>query len=103
MGDFESQTVVEKTGEGRYRAVLHPDWAIWGPNGGYIAAIALRAAGAESRFRRPASFLCQYLSVADLAEEGLIGADMRVWSREGKLLASGSSHLYSRPRPEHYR
>ena len=39
----------------------------------------------------------------DLAEEGLIGAEMRVWSGEGKLLASGSSHLSSRPRPERYR
>jgi len=62
MGDLEHQTAIEKIAEGRYRAVLHPDWAIWGPNGGYIAAIALRAAGAESRFVRPASFLCQYLS-----------------------------------------
>ena len=29
--------------------------------GGYVAAIALRAAAAESRFDRPATFYCQYL------------------------------------------
>jgi acyl-CoA thioesterase len=68
MGDLERQAAVEKIAEGRYRAVLDPDWAIWGPNGGYVSAIALRAAGAESHFARPASFLCQYLSVAEFAE-----------------------------------
>lgn len=71
MGDLESQTAVEKIEEGCYRAVLDPDWAIWGPNGGYVSAIALRAAGAESHFRRPASYLCQFLSVADFAEVDL--------------------------------
>jgi acyl-CoA thioesterase II len=68
MGDLELQTAVEKVGEGCYRAHLDRDWAIWGPNGGYLASIALRAAGAESRFRRPASFLCQFLSVASFEE-----------------------------------
>ncbi len=33
--------------------------------GGYVAAVALRAAGAASPFSRPASFFCHYLSVAD--------------------------------------
>ena len=35
-------------GEGRHTAMVHGDWEIWGPCGGYVAAIALRAAGAES-------------------------------------------------------
>ncbi len=51
-------------GEGRYTADVHQDWEIWGPCGGYVAAIALRAAGAESGLTRPASFFCHYLSVA---------------------------------------
>ena len=49
MGDFEHDTRVESLGEGRYRAELNPDWMIWSPNGGYVASIALRAAGAEAR------------------------------------------------------
>jgi acyl-CoA thioesterase-2 len=88
MGDFESQTVVEKIGEGRYRAVLEPDWAIWGPNGGYIATIALRAAGAESHFVRPASFLCQYLSVAEFAEVELRVETLRAGRRTQALRVS---------------
>ncbi len=63
MGDFELDTRLE--GErGRYRAVLSRDWEIWGPNGGYVAAIALRAAGREARVSRPASFAAHFLGVA---------------------------------------
>ena len=40
---------------------------MWGPNGGYVAAIALRAALAESRLPRPASFHCQFLAVGEFA------------------------------------
>ena len=64
MGDLAVDTAVTRTGEGRYTASLSADWEIWGPMGGYIASVALRAAGAESPFARPASFFCQYLGVA---------------------------------------
>jgi acyl-CoA thioesterase len=64
MDDFVEQTALEEIGERRYRAVLDSDWMTWGPLGGYVAAIALRAAGAATSFDRPASFACQYLSVA---------------------------------------
>lgn len=64
MGDFIEETEVEALGDGRYRAVLDSSWMTWGPMGGYVAAIALRAAGAATGFSRPASFVCQYLSVA---------------------------------------
>jgi acyl-CoA thioesterase-2 len=72
LGDFENDTRVEPVicadgsgrdpGSGRYTATLVDDWAIWGPNGGYIASVALRAAGAESVFPRPATFKCQFLA-----------------------------------------
>jgi acyl-CoA thioesterase len=64
MGDIAEQTAVVPAGEGRYTADVHQDWEIWGPCGGYVAAIALRAAGAESGLTRPASVFCHYLSVA---------------------------------------
>ena len=53
------------------------DWEIWGPCGGYVAAIALRAAGAESPFARPASFFCHYLSVAAFAPVDLVVTPLR--------------------------
>jgi acyl-CoA thioesterase II len=63
MGDLAVDTEVQG-GDGRYTATLSQEWEIWGPMGGYVASIALRAAGAESRFARPASFSCHYLGVA---------------------------------------
>jgi acyl-CoA thioesterase len=67
VGDVDEQTAPEQVGDGLYRAMVHDDWEIWGPCGGYVAAIALRAAGAQSPFARPASFFCHYLSVAAFA------------------------------------
>lgn len=64
MGDLAHDTAVEQVGDGRYRATLSPEWEIWGPMGGYVASVALRAAGAASPFARPASFFCHYLNVA---------------------------------------
>ena len=50
MGDLAADTAVTEVGEGRYTARLSRDWEIWGPMGGYVAATALRAAGAASPF-----------------------------------------------------
>jgi acyl-CoA thioesterase II len=59
--DLEHATRVE-TNDGAYLARLSEDWEIWGPNGGYLAAIALRAAGLAAQIQRPASFYCHFLS-----------------------------------------
>src|SRR6266446_317541 len=69
MADFLHDTRIETiAGEpDRYRAELSPKWAVWGPNGGYLAAIALRAAMARSRAARPASFHCHFLAVGEFA------------------------------------
>jgi acyl-CoA thioesterase II len=48
--------------DGCYRACLSQEWEIWGPNGGYLAAIALRAAGMDAQIKRPRSFYCHFLS-----------------------------------------
>jgi len=64
MGDLAADTAIEGH-DGRYTATLSRDWEIWGPNGGYVAAIALRAAGAHSRFDRPASLVGHFLGVGD--------------------------------------
>ena len=51
MGDLEHDTRLSGA-DGRYTATISEDWRIWGPNGGYMAAVALRAAGMEAAIRR---------------------------------------------------
>jgi acyl-CoA thioesterase II len=60
--DLEQATRVEATHGGHVVARLSEAWEIWGPNGGYLAAIALRAAGTAAQIRKPASFYCHFLS-----------------------------------------
>ena len=64
MGDFGEDTAITGS-DGQYRAHISQDWEIWGPMGGYVAAIALRAGAAEvpAPFE-PASFTCQFISIA---------------------------------------
>jgi acyl-CoA thioesterase len=62
MGDLEHDTRLEGA-DGHYRTTLSRDWEIWGPNGGYMAVVALRAAGAEAAIPRPASFAAHLLAV----------------------------------------
>jgi len=47
---------------GHFSTRLDEAWEIWGPSGGYLAAIALRAAGLCAEIARPASFYCHFLS-----------------------------------------
>ncbi|MEE9606759.1 MAG: thioesterase family protein [Myxococcota bacterium] len=87
MGDFEVDTRVEG-GDGRYGATLHGDWEIWGPNGGYLAAIALRAAGREARIARPAAFAGHFLTVARFAPVDLEVTALRRGRRSESLRVS---------------
>jgi acyl-CoA thioesterase len=53
----------ELDGDGEsFSTVLSEAWEIWGPNGGYLAALALRAAGLRAEISQPASIYCQFLS-----------------------------------------
>src|SRR5437016_8598459 len=63
MGDLAEDTAVHGA-DGRFVADLSPEWEIWGPSGGYVASVAVRAAAAHAGFERPASFSCHFLSVA---------------------------------------
>ena len=69
MGDFAIDTAVRaKPGSpGRYTADVSRDWEIRGPNGGFLAALALRAAGAEAKIARPVSFNVHFLRAAQFA------------------------------------
>jgi acyl-CoA thioesterase-2 len=77
MGDLGLDTAVTPLGDGRYSAKLSEDWAIWGPNGGYVASVALRTAGAATGRARPASILAHFLSVAAFDEVELTVAELR--------------------------
>ena len=68
MGALADDTAIRDEG-GRLAATLSRDWEIWGPNGGYVSAIALRAAGKIAPpDQRPATFSGQYLSVGQFAD-----------------------------------
>jgi len=67
MGDLNLDTTPTGAG-GRYTIHISEDWRIWGPNGGYLAAVALRAAGLEAKIKRPASIACHFLGVARFEE-----------------------------------
>jgi len=66
MGDLDLDTRVEGS-DGDYKAELSAEWEIWGPNGGYLAAVAMRAAASEARIPRPVAFSCHFLGVARFA------------------------------------
>jgi hypothetical protein len=63
--DLAADTAVT-SGVGGYTATIVKGWDIWGPQGGYVAGIALRAAGAAASFPRPVSFACQFLRPAQV-------------------------------------
>jgi len=90
VGDFEVETRLERLGEGRYRAHLSRDWNIWGPNGGYLAAIALRAAGREAAIARPVAFAGHFLRVADFEAVELEVTALRRGRRSESLRVSMS-------------
>jgi acyl-CoA thioesterase II len=87
VGDLAKDTSVEGA-EGRYHARLSDDWAIWGPNGGYVASVALRAAGAHSRFERPASIVGHYLGVATFDDVDIDVTTLRAAKRAESMRVS---------------
>jgi acyl-CoA thioesterase II len=88
MADLEVDTRLEEVGEGAFRATLSNDWEIWGPNGGYVAAIALRAAGQVAKVPRPASFAGHFLSVGRFAEVEVNVRKVKVGRRAESLAVS---------------
>lgn len=63
--NLQDSTAITANGS-NLSAEIDPEWSIWGPIGGYIAAIAVRAAGlAAPPGHRPVTLTCQYLSRAE--------------------------------------
>ena len=60
---FDVATGVLQEGDSRYRGEIQPGWDIVGnANGGYLMAIAARAASAATQGREPASVTAHYLA-----------------------------------------
>lgn len=68
MGNLQADIAVAGGG-GRYTAKVSPEWDFWTPNGGYLSAIALAAAAAETDLPRPAAYYCHYLNPATSGQE----------------------------------
>lgn len=91
MGALDVDTSLTGAG-GRYTARLSRDWEIWGPNGGYLAVLALRAAGAHTDLRRPVSFTAHFLGVADFDDVDLEVRTLRRTKRAESLAVSMRQH-----------
>jgi acyl-CoA thioesterase-2 len=85
MGDLSQDTAVTARDDGHFVATLSPDWEIWGPMGGYVAACALRAAGVSCSHLHPAAFSCHYLGVARFGP-----IDLVVQTRRGGRTATST-------------
>src|SRR3989442_1047214 len=95
MADFVADTAV-RGGGGRYQAALSADWEVWGPLGGYVAAIALRAIGTECPGMRPASISCQFLAAAAFAETDVEVVALRAGKRSRALHEIGRASCRER-------
>lgn len=95
MGDLAADTTVERTGPSTYMCELSSDWEIWGPNGGYLAAVAMRAAGIASGRVRPASINVRFVG-AGRSEP--VEIDIEV-NRHTKVASSVTARITQHGRP----
>jgi acyl-CoA thioesterase len=89
---FRADTSVEPLGDGRYRGRMDRSWwIVAGPNGGYVAAVLLRAVLAEvdDPERRPRSITLQYLRPP---AEGDVQVDVTV-ERAGRTVTNVSARM----------
>jgi acyl-CoA thioesterase len=89
---FEDDTAVEALGDGRFSAHMSPRWWVArGPNGGYVAAVMLRAleATVAEPARAPRSLTVHYPAAP---AEGPVEIDTRV-ERAGRSLTTLSARM----------
>ena len=94
---FAAATAVRPAGDGRYDAHCDTAWsAPRGPNGGYLAAIVLRALEAEAgdAERRPRSLTCHYLRPP---ADGPVRVEVAV-ERAGRSVTALSARLFQEGR-----
>jgi acyl-CoA thioesterase len=94
---FDADTAVVPLGGGRFGARMDRGWWIErGPNGGYVAAVILRAltAAVDDPARTPRSFTVHFLAPPD---EGAVELDTRI-ERAGRQLSFVTGRLEQRDR-----
>ena len=85
MTDLASDTEVHANGDG-WTATVSEDWIVWSPNGGYLAAIALRAAAGQAQPSMvPVSLACNFLKAARVGPVDLSVRTLRASSRAQSL------------------
>lgn len=95
MGDLDADTRVRQVDEGRFSATLSPDWEIWGPNGGYLASVALRAGGVAAQRARPASISAHFVGAG---RSGAVDIATRI-NRSTRVATSVSVEITQDDRP----
>jgi acyl-CoA thioesterase-2 len=121
MGNLNLQTLPRPVRGNQYEIELHPDWEVWGPNGGYLSSILLRAVGLHANKDVPVSYCGHYLRVpafglaqitVDCVKDGKQAAAFQVQLRQSDNLmtqalvwvcnqGSGLSHQLL-PKPTHW-
>ncbi len=96
MAELAADTEVLAKGDD-WTATVSEDWMVWSPNGGYLAAIALRAAATQAPAMVPASLECHFLKAAkpgpvDLSVRTL-RASRRAQSLNVRMTQDGSDVL----------
>jgi acyl-CoA thioesterase len=90
--DFDRATALEPLGDGRYRGLVADGWgAPPGPNGGYLAALVVRAmqdVAAPEGDRQLRSFTAHYLRPARPGEVTVTAATVRAGKRFSTLRAT---------------
>ncbi|HEX6487313.1 MAG TPA: thioesterase family protein [Candidatus Dormibacteraeota bacterium] len=76
MADLDNDTALAGA-DGTYRAAITEDWRLLAPSGGFLSALALRAAVTASQFKQPVTYYCHYLNPAEEGEVDLSVTSLR--------------------------
>jgi acyl-CoA thioesterase len=100
MADFLLDTELTPLGltdgvDGSFTRDLSRDWEIWGPNGGYLGALMLRAAGATCGRNRPANATVHFLGVASMEQPVSIVTEVQ---RKSKVASSVIASIHQSDR-----
>ena len=87
VDDFERGTRIARIGDQSWATHLRSDWGLWSPAGGYISALALRAAGEATAFLRPASMTCHFLRMGKYAPAEIHVTSLKAGRRSELLKA----------------
>jgi len=96
--DFGRAIAAEPRGDGRYAAIVHDGWSTpRGPNGGYLAALVLRALADElaDPAKHPRSLTCHYLRAP---ANGPLDLEVRL-ERSGRAVSTLSARASQNGEP----